>query len=516
MNAFVQRHCDSVIGVLSGFDRMLLRGSQRLLSSAKGMMSYLWSKQVLLKDFGSYSEDLTASVRSASEKVAIDAGRPVQYVNDSALRKEDLAREIAVRDKIDSGLVCVLSAVEPCRSYDLRRDSEQKKLVLVSRQRKCLHLYHYLMHPDLGLMHVRLQTWFPFEMKVCLNGRSWLARQMDKEGIDYVQKDNCFTYISDLARAQALMDEQLKTDWPTLMGDLAKKVLPGHQRLLSMEERPLDYYWSADQTEWASDLMFRDAKSLGLIYPRLVRQGILTLGASDVLRFMGKKLDGRFRDSVASDLKERSEGLRLKHHVGPNSVKMYDKQRTVLRVETTVNDPSKFTAYRGTEAQPDKKRWRSQRKGVADLHRRAEVSQACNDRYLSHLATVECPQNAGELLTPLGKAFTKDGRRYRGLRVMEQQDAKLLEAVADGKFAINGFRNGDIRVALFGAAANKAQQRKHAGQTSRRLAMLRAHGLIRRVPRTRRWMLSEQGQRVTTILAATRNASVPDLMKIAA
>ena len=146
MKAFVQRHCASVIGTLSGFDRLLFRGTQRMLATARGMMNYLWAKQIRLTEFGDWSRELTRQVRAESERAASDAGRPVLYVNDPSARKEDLAREIARRDKVESGLVCVLSAVEPCWSYDLHRDRAGKKLVLVSRRRKCLHLYHYLMH----------------------------------------------------------------------------------------------------------------------------------------------------------------------------------------------------------------------------------------------------------------------------------------------------------------------------------------------------------------------------------
>ena len=171
MNSFVQRHSQSVMGVLSGFDRLLFRGTIRMLATAKGLMGYLWAGQMLLKDFGNWSQQLTERVKEESLQVARDAGRPVIYLNDNSLRKEDLARSIARRDGIDRGLVCVLSAVEPCWSYDIHRNRAQKKLQLVSRQRKCLHLYHYHIHEQFGLSHARLQTWLPFNIRVCLNGR---------------------------------------------------------------------------------------------------------------------------------------------------------------------------------------------------------------------------------------------------------------------------------------------------------------------------------------------------------
>ena len=93
---------------------------------------------------------------------------------------------------------------------------------------------------------------------------------------------------------------------------------------------------------------------------------------------------------IHSDLKTRPEGTRIKHVLNHNSIKMYDKQESVLRIETTVNDARGMKAYRASEADPDgPKAWRKLRKGVADLPRRAQVSQAANERYLEASSTVE-------------------------------------------------------------------------------------------------------------------------------
>jgi len=220
---------------------------------------------------------------------------------------------------------------------------------------------------------------------------------------------------------------------------------------------------------------------------------------------------------VVSDLRQRAEGMRLKHRVNANSVKMYDKQGSVLRVETTINNPRDLKVYRGTEADPQKKQWRAMRKGVADLHRRAEVSQSSNERYLAALGAMDCQASVGEMLEPLGRGMQVQGRRYRGLQVMGPEDGKLLAAVARGEFAINGFRNRDIRVLLMGPEPQRVEEaRRRSGRISRKLALLRAHGLIRRVPKTRRWMLTNKGQQVVTLLSAAKAASARQLMEKAA
>jgi len=517
MNSFVQRHAANVIGSLSGFDRMLFRGTQRMLASARGLMNYLWSAQVLLKDFGDWSADLTQRLRAASEQVMIDAGRPCQYLNNPSLSKEDLARRIAARDGIVSGPICLLSAVEPCWSYELVRDRTKKKRVLEPRYRKCLHLYHYHQHERLGLMHVRIQTWLPFGVRVCLNGREWLCRDLSRLGIAYRRADNCLLEVSDPMRAQEALDAQLSTNWPRLLDNLEQAANPLRASLLRMENRPLEYYWSVDQSEWATDVMFKSPAALAQVYPRLLRQGMLTLGAGDVLRFLGKKPHGGFGGEVATDLKRRIEGTRLKHRADANSVKMYDKQGSILRVETTINDASSFKVFRGTEAQPRKKQWRKMRKGVADLHRRAQLSDASNRRYLEHLASIDCPPALGDVLLPLSRCKTVKGRRHRGLRLLGWEDARLLAAVSAGEFALRGFRNGDIRAILFGADAKDEQtRRRRCGQVSRKLALLKAHGLIRRVPRTRRWMLTQKGSQAATLLAVAQAASANELLRMAA
>ncbi len=524
MNEFVQRHASKVIGMLCGFDRMLFRGTLRRLANVSGMSQWLWVKQVLLKEFGQWSQALSERVREASEGVVGEAGRPMQYLNDSSLCKEQLARQIAERDRISSGLVCQFSAVEPCWSYDIHRNRAEKKLELVARQRKCLHLYHYFVHDEVGFGHVRLQTWLPFNVKVCLNGREWLARQMEAAGIEYVQRDNCFTWVSNVAQAQALLDEQLQTDWVKLLEGMRELVLPGYEQILGAESP--QYYWSLDQSEWASDVMFKRAAELSGLYPKLIVQGMRTLGSREVMRFLGRRvpahggIHAHFQGEVVSDLRQRVEGIRLKHRVNGNSVKMYDKQGSVLRVETTINHPREFKVYRKVESDPQSKpAWRKLRKGVADVHRRAQVSQACNQRYLESLATIECDVTVAQLLVPLSRAVNQSGRRYRGLRVLEEQDGKLLEAIARGEWSINGFTNADLRPLLLGAEQPNAdikERRRRSGMISRKLALLRAHGLIHRVNRTKRWILTAAGRQTTTLLSIAKSESAHHLLENAA
>ncbi len=519
MNAFLQRHRTSVMGMLQGFDRLRLRGTLRQLAYVGGMMGYLSSIGVLLKGFKEYALSVTEQIRRTTERVAEAAERPVKYLPSSSVRKEHVAREIARRDGVDEGLICVLTCVEPCWSYQVYRNRETRRLELRGRPSKCLHYYHYWIDPTLGFMHARLQTWFPFTVHICINGREWLARQMDQAGIGYVRRDNCFLQIANVARAQRLMDEQLGVNFRNMLDKLVPRFNPAHRRVFRTS--PMSYYWSVEESEWASDVMFRRPALLADLYPRLIRHVMENLGSREVMRFLGRKapahggVNRRFAGEVVSDLRERPEGIRVKHRVNRNSIKMYDKEGSILRVETTINNAADLKVFRPKEGDGrGKKEWRPMRKGIADLHRRAVVSQSANDRYLDSLAAVDETTKFGSLVEKLCQPVRWKGKRVRALNPFSADDARLLETVNRGEFSVNGFRNRDLRVLLYSATpADPAEQRRQSAVVTRKLRLLRAHGLIRKVPKTHRYTLSKKGQTAITALLTARAA---DTAKLAA
>lgn len=522
MEQFVARHAEHVIGTLSGFDRLVFRGTLRMLAHRGGMMSYLSHAGVLLKQFGGYAEGLTRQLIEASTAAAQRLGRTNKFLPSAATSKEAIAREIAVAEGIQRGLICVLGAVEQCMTYTVVRDRANQRIELEPRWGKCKFLYHYRVHPRFGFMHARIQTWFPFAIQVCINGREWLARSMDAAGLSYRRRDNCFTWLEHPERAQRMMQRQVQQDWPALLDAVARGLNPAHTTMFG--DFPMDYYWSCYQSEWATDVMFRDPAVLRRLYPTLVHHGLTTFLSPDVMRFLGRKLlpsgdpPPRFAAEVVSDVKHRPEGVRIKHRVGDNSVKMYDKQGSVLRVETTINDVDHFKTFRAPENQPEAAPgWQRMRKGVADLPRRAEVSQAANERYLTALASVEQTVPLGELTARLCRPATYKGRRVRALNPHAPGDAALLAAISRGEFTLNGLRNRDLRALLFARPGRTAAERKRqAAAISRKLCLLRAHHLIRKVPHTHRYHLTEAGRTLITALMAARNANTQELTKIAA
>lgn len=517
MNLFVQRHRDSVMGTLSGFDRLRFRGTLRWLCYDAGMGRFLSAIGVRLTQFKEFTMGVTARIRASMEGVARAAGRPVEYLSKPSLSKEEHARAIAERDGIREGLIALLSTVEPCLSFRIGRDPATKQIEIYNALRKCLHYYSYWMHPEWGFCHVRVQTWFPMTVHICLNGRECLARQMDREEIAYRRRANAFVWVQDLARAQALLDLQLKTRWAPTLNGLLRDAHPEVERII--EPR---YYWSADESEWASDVLFRSAKELAGLYPRLIEHGMRHFGSREVMRFLGKWVPNRggvnkqFEGEVITDLRERPEGIRIKHRINRNSIKMYDKQGSVLRVETTINNPHEIRVFRRKEGDSTgPKTWRMLRKGVADMHRRAVVGQAANERYLDSLAAVDEKASLGELTASLCRPVRWKGERVRAINPLSPEDACLLEAVNRGEFAIQGFRNCNLRVLIFGESSNPAAKRRQAASVTRKLRLLRAHGLIHKIPRTHRYKLSPKGRKVVAAILAAKAADIQRLTRAA-
>jgi hypothetical protein len=539
MQPFLTRFTAVVRGVLSGFDRLFLRGTLRHLAHSPGLRRYLWEHRIPYKDFADHSVAVTARLQEASLRQARDLGREIRYLNSAQHRKEDIAREIAARDRIQHGLICVLRSVEPCMSFQVNKNHQTHKLEIHYRPRKCLHLYHYQFHPVFGFMHARIQTWFPFHVTVCLNGREWLARQLDQGKLHYVRRDNTFTWLEDVAQAQALFNQQLQANWPSLLADVTAALNPIHGDLFAPD--PYPYYWSVTDSEWATDVMFADRAALQVVYPRLLHYAVTTFGTVDVLRFLGQpvpasgKVPHRCRYEVSTNLKERVEGVRLKHWLGRNSLKMYDKG-SVLRVETLIQEPERFRVYRVADGKPDgPKDWRPMRKGIADFDQRANVSQAANERYLAALAAVHDGTVLRELAEPLCRPATEAAarpatapsppppgasaaaaprpRRVRALNPLAAADAALLTAVSRPEFLLQGLRNRELRRLLYGEAATADERRRQAAAVTRQLRLLRAHGLIDKVARSHRYLVTEGGQRAITALLAARNACAEDLTR---
>jgi hypothetical protein len=323
-----------------------------------------------------------------------------------------------------------------------------------------------------------------------------------------------------------LMDTQLQASWPQLLDQLADGLNPLHEEIF--RQFPIDYYWSTYQSEWATDISFRKADDLTRLYPLFVHHAMTTFRSPDILRFLGKKptqsgeVNQNVKAEVTSDLKRRQEGVRIKHRYNENSEKLYDKAYTtrgaILRAEMTMADPEDFLVYRHTEGDPDGPLdWLRMRKGIADLYHRAEVSQKVNTRYLNALASVDDSTSLLELIGPLEHPVMNNGKRSRALHPFDEEDRCMLAAISGGEFIINGFRNKDLQPLLYTSKAQTIEEtRRRSAATSRKLRILKAHGLIQKIQKSYRYKLTAKGRRTLNALFTAARATVETLLSKAA
>ena len=186
----------------------------------------------------------------------------------------------------------------------------------------------------------------------------------------------------------------------------------------------------------------------------------------------------------------------------------------MLRVETLIRAPADFQVYRPAEGAADgPKDWRPLRKGVADLHRRAKVNPPANGRYREALAAVQDTTPLRQLAEARCRPVPELVRRPRpgaarggGGRVLPRWSPRRRPSL-----------HRDLRRLLCGAApAEAAVRRRQAAAVTRKLRLLRGHGLLHKVPKTHRDVVSEAGRRTITALRAARNAAVEHLTGCAA
>jgi hypothetical protein len=505
MERFVKRYADRIVGSIAGFDRMLFRGNLSSICHVEGMDRFLSSQQVLYKDFGAFVQRLSKRVKEGAEQMAREHGRPFIHMRSPKESKEEFVRDMIEREHITTGLVCILTCVEPCRSFSIRGDRNSKQTKLVAETRQCQHLYFYFLDHEFGLMHVRLQTWLPLTIQVCLNGREYLARQMLQAGISYTQADNCFTAIGDLARAQRFSDQLMERNWKPFLDALARRVNPWLNRKGTLVLRR--YYWTIRQGEYATDILFRERQVLADIYPALVEHAIKHFHTEDVLRFLGRKVRCIKSGEVKSSLQRRFEGVRIKHWLHENSIKIYDKQGSVLRIETTINNPKRFQVRRRLKRQ-SKFQWLPLRKGIADIRRRVQLSRAANERYLQALAVVGEPTPSYKLLDQVSKPVIQGQQKLRALRPVSPEDSRLFQVLLNGKFALQGIRNKDIRQQLWPTPQEHKQERKNAARVTRSLTLLKSHNLIYRVPKTNYYRTTKLGDEVMNTALKFRETNI--------
>src|SRR3954449_5357398 len=508
LSRFVAKFTSLIVAVLSCFDRVLFKGHLALAAPHELERFVDCTLKVRRSDFMKTlaSQDSDRLVRHA-QSGALKAGRTYEY-RTGQFRKDEWAQDLIRDQGISEGLVGILCTQETCPSFALVPGPQRPQFVGRSRQQRVL--YYYFLDPQFGLSHVRLQTWLPFTVQVYVNGHEWLAQQMVQKKLGFVQQHNAFTQLDDPAQAQRIADRFAKLDWPKILDRWARQVNP----LLHELFPGYPVHWVVDQAEYATDLLFTSRAALAGLYRALLDHAVRTFTPKDILGFLGRKWDRRFDGEVHTQYEdERWFGTRIKHRMKTDWLKMYDKFGTILRVETVINSAKEFWVYRtqhhrdGTSSVG----YYPMTKGVASLVVYQEQALACNRRYLDALAVVDDPAPAYPELRRLTEPKVVEGRSYAGFNPARRDDVRLFVAVLDGDHIARGFRNGDIRGPLFGQPKPSVLQRRASAAVGRLLKRLHVRQLVAKIPRTRRWWVTERGRQLLGMAVQLYKVSWPEL-----
>ncbi len=484
MTLLMERYAAMIAGVLSCFDRIVITGTLPGVCFAEGMAKYLRLHSVRLFDYPRFAEALRDKIRENAEQIARESGLEIEFIRSvRAFRKEDRIRAILDQRGDHPGLVHIFSAMEPCPAFTPWHDKGTGKTTLRYKDGKCLHYYFYFLDPEFGLCYLRVPTWAPFRLQFYCNGHNWLAAQLQRAGIAFAQLDNTFTSIADWSRAQALADAFPIDRLHHALDDFAARYCPVAGQFGTT------YHWSVMQVEYATDIVFHRQADLRPLYDTLVRTAIHAVKADNVATFLGRKLTGNYRDELGNDFHTRIEGTRLKHHMGPVSIKLYDKQSLVLRIETTVNDVSFFRHHRTVEHRDgtSEAKFAPMQKTIYSLAPLQELLLAANRRYLAFLSDLVDPSAGMKQVERLAEPVREEERSYRGFNLFSSDDLALLIALVRGEWNISGFRNATLRRVL---------SDRSGSQVSRLLKRLHLHGLIKKVGHTYKYYLTESGRRV--------------------
>lgn len=502
MNPFIERHQDKISGVLSCFDRVVITGTLPDICHAEAMGGYLGYHKIRLFDYPRWAEPLREELRENAERLAAEAGLQIEFIRKlKAFRKEVRIQEILAKRGDQPGLVHIFSAMEACSSYQPWHDKSIHRTFLRPSSGKCLHYYFYFIDEQFGLCYVRVPTWAPFRLQVYCNGHSWLARQLLQADIPFQMLDNAFVSIANPEKGQELADGLSAQMLHEHLAAWAQRFCPLLQHFRS------GYHWSFMQVEYATDVVFLRQAEFQPLYEAIVRTAVHAIKAEHVATFLGRKLTNAYQGEVGNDFSTRIQGTRIRHHMGPASIKLYDKFACIARVECTANDVSFFKHHRYVEQRNGEHVFKLAplRKNIYSLRDLRQVMHAANDRYLAFMACLDNPDAAQKAIAKMAAPAKAKGHSFRGFNLFLDPDYQLFLTLGRGDWAICGFRAADLRAHIEGLSP---------GRSSYFLKRLRIHGLIKKVAHTYKYYMTKLGRRVLVTALVIREYFVqPTLVR---
>ncbi len=502
----IEQNKKKINGTLETFDRMIINGYLLNLCNYRQFLYYLIQNDIKLKDFEKFALEQTSQLCKHIDNYIKDNNVKTIYLNSGKIDKNEIVTNELENNPNKTGLITVFSVVEICNTMTVIPNHKTEMLEVASRPTKCKHYYFYYNDKEFGLMYLKIQTWFPYNVQIYINGREYLSKILDKENIKYEMYNNSFSYIEDFDKAQELADGILNKKISDSFDGLIEQInihLPKIESIFNHS-----YYWCIDQCEFATDINFKSREDLSLFYKTLVETTYFTFSSEDIYSFFGRnvsKINNFKKGEIVSDLRHRYQGYRIKFKINNNQIKMYDKGNN-LRIEVTINNPKDFKVLKTIENDEtgeiiETKEWVPMGKSMANLYRYVEISKSITKRYIEALPEVNTDEVPISKINKISSSIIVNDRKYTGFNILEKDTLKLLSIISSGEYLINGLSNKNIRDKFFEIEITK----KEINKLTRLLAKLRAHGIIKKVARKNKYYLTTNGRKITnSILIYTR------------
>lgn len=482
---FHKKYSTHIVGTISCFDRIIISGTLSNWGYPEAMRSYLLHSDIKIFDYVKLAKEINDQIRLQIESIVADNNTEIEYIRSpKRFDKQENIELILKQRGTEPGLVKIYSAMEACESYFPYFNKETNLPSIKQRSAKCIHYYIYFIDKILGLCFLRIPTWLPCRVQFYFNGHNYLASKLQKHNIDYTMEDNAFSYISDYKASQELSDDFKAEDIHQWFDIIIKRYVP------FLETTHQTYRWSITQSEYSTDIIFKNSEAIKSIYEELVLKSIHTVKPGNIATFFSRKLAGNYEQEVGSKYNKQIHGTRIKHFMGANSIKMYDKGKTILRIETTVNDIKEFRVFRevNTRSGNTVKRYANMKKNIYSFYQLGKLCLLSNSRYLDYIASFTDNSNGKDNLDKLSDKKYVNNRSYKGLNFFDKLDSDILKTLMSGEFNINGFRNKSLRVRL--------KHNLSSSQISRQLKRLKTHGIIKKIKKTTKYYITKFGKRV--------------------
>ena len=398
-------------------------------------------------------------------------------------RKDEITQQVLARFTEPEGVLYVGRAQEKCGVWRTQRRYNPvtggSYAWLVRSTAFINYFYFYCVDGDFGPFFIKFSTYFPFTAKLCINGNEWAKRQAAKAGIGFTALDNGFAAVDDVERLQAICDSL----GPAHIEALLRKWLRILPTPFTDEDEAAGYRYDLSllQSEFSLTQML-DTPVSGRIFFEQVLHDNLDAGRPDrvglvfdrrIIRKGNHPTPGRFRTRVITAGVTPSLHIDYKH----TTVKQYHKEGRALRTETTINDTRDFGLS----------------KRLTNLAALRQIGFTANRRLLGVQRISHDPIRGARAFTELtAPIITESGTRIPGLRFGDPRVHALLHALLVHRLLLNGFTNRDLR-AFVATLLGTTIEDISAGKMTYDLRRLRVHGLIERIPKSRRYQVTDAG-----------------------